>query len=123
MLNFPASEAGFCPPPPTGLNQFKLVWGLCITSVSTRGQHWRFTTLSPSVLTVALSPLQGYRDVLQTQVLDSARRQPSSGRFGAALTEDKLLHFQDEQLGQLYQLMLESSRPSGQALVHHPDPL
>lgn len=34
--------------------------------------------------------------------------------FGAELSEDKLKHFQDEQIGQLYELMLESTKPNRQ---------
>lgn len=60
------------------------------------------------------APLQGYRDTLQTQVLDAAQRRAGSVKFGVALTEEKLRHFQDEQIGQLYELMLESNRPNTQ---------
>ncbi|XP_023280679.1 succinate dehydrogenase assembly factor 3, mitochondrial [Seriola lalandi dorsalis] len=57
---------------------------------------------------------QLYKDTLQTQVLDSAGRQLSSAKFGAELSERKLSDFQEEQIGQLYELMLESTKPNRQ---------
>ncbi|TNM92688.1 hypothetical protein fugu_018090 [Takifugu bimaculatus] len=57
---------------------------------------------------------EGYRDTLQTQVLDAAQKRGGSVQFGASLTEEKLRHFQDEQVGQLYELMLEANRPNTQ---------
>lgn len=59
-------------------------------------------------------PPQNYKNTLQTQVLESAGKQHSSVRFGANLSEEKLRHFQDEQVGQLYELMLESTKPNRQ---------
>ncbi|XP_022599885.1 succinate dehydrogenase assembly factor 3, mitochondrial [Seriola dumerili] len=57
---------------------------------------------------------QLYKDTLQTQVLDSAGEQLSSAKFGAELSEGKLSDFQEEQIGQLYELMLESTKPNRQ---------
>lgn len=52
-----------------------------------------------------------YKDTLQTQVLESAA---ASVKFGANLTDRKLTDFQEEQMGQLYELMLESTKPNRQ---------
>ena len=51
---------------------------------------------------------------MQTQVLDSAGQQLSSVKFGSNLSEGKLIDFQGEQIGQLYELMLESTKPNRQ---------
>nr|Q5XIY4.1 RecName: Full=Succinate dehydrogenase assembly factor 3, mitochondrial; Short=SDH assembly factor 3; Short=SDHAF3; Flags: Precursor [Danio rerio]AAH83535.1 Zgc:92826 protein [Danio rerio] len=55
---------------------------------------------------------QNYKDTLQTQVLEAMGNKKLV--FGADLSEDKLKHFQDEQIGQLYELMLESTKPNRQ---------
>ncbi|XP_054451949.1 succinate dehydrogenase assembly factor 3, mitochondrial [Anoplopoma fimbria] len=57
---------------------------------------------------------ENYKDTLQTQVLDSAGEGYGSVKFGANLSEGKLGSFQDDQIGQLYELMLESSKSSRQ---------
>ncbi|XP_022072715.2 succinate dehydrogenase assembly factor 3, mitochondrial [Acanthochromis polyacanthus] len=57
---------------------------------------------------------QNYKDTLQTQVLESAGERLSDVKFGTNLPEGKLRDFQDEQIGQLYELMLESTKPSRQ---------
>ncbi|KAK0137091.1 Succinate dehydrogenase assembly factor 3, mitochondrial [Merluccius polli] len=51
---------------------------------------------------------------LQTQVLDSSGHLIPRSNLGAALTEEKFKDFQDEQIGQLYELMLESTKPNRQ---------
>ncbi|CAM4633930.1 unnamed protein product [Leuciscus chuanchicus] len=55
---------------------------------------------------------QNYKDTLQTQVLEAAGNKKLV--FGADLSEDKLKDFQEEQMGQLYELMLESTKPNRQ---------
>ncbi|KAF4080611.1 hypothetical protein AMELA_G00173420 [Ameiurus melas] len=55
---------------------------------------------------------EAYRDTLQTQVLEAAGRGKMA--FGADLSEQKLRDFQDDQMGQLYELMLESNKPNWQ---------
>ncbi|XP_029299699.1 succinate dehydrogenase assembly factor 3, mitochondrial isoform X1 [Cottoperca gobio] len=55
-----------------------------------------------------------YKDTLQTQVLESARGQLSSVKFGSHLPEGELGNFQGDQIGQLYELMLESTKSSRQ---------
>ncbi|KAK2829967.1 hypothetical protein Q5P01_017898 [Channa striata] len=57
---------------------------------------------------------QNYKDTLQAQVLESVGERHSSVHFGANLSEGKLSEFQDEQIGQLYELMLESTKPNRQ---------
>lgn len=51
---------------------------------------------------------------MQTQVLKLAGDQFDTIKFGADLSEGKLRDFQDEQIGQLYELMLESTKPNRQ---------
>ncbi|KPP74962.1 hypothetical protein Z043_105828 [Scleropages formosus] len=63
-----------------------------------------------------------YKDTLQAQVLESAGRGGKTAAFGAELSEEKLAHFQDEQIGQLYELMLESRKPSRQFRIQEDDP-
>lgn len=62
--------------------------------------------------------LQNYKDTMQTQVLESAGRQGGRVMFGADLPQEKLSQFQDEQIGQLYELMLESTKPNKQFDIH-----
>ncbi|XP_013874945.1 succinate dehydrogenase assembly factor 3, mitochondrial [Austrofundulus limnaeus] len=57
---------------------------------------------------------ENYKDTLQSQVLKSAGRQQNPVKFGADLSEEDLKHFQDEQIGQLYELMLESTKANKQ---------
>ncbi|XP_023119526.1 succinate dehydrogenase assembly factor 3, mitochondrial [Amphiprion ocellaris] len=57
---------------------------------------------------------ENYKDTLQTQVLESAGERLSEVKFGANLSDGKLRDFQDEQIGQLYELMLESTKPNRQ---------
>lgn len=56
--------------------------------------------------------MQNYKDTLQTQVLEAMGSKKLV--FGADLPEEKLKDFQDEQIGQLYELMLESTKPNRQ---------
>ncbi|XP_051727822.1 succinate dehydrogenase assembly factor 3, mitochondrial [Ctenopharyngodon idella] len=55
---------------------------------------------------------QNYKDTLQTQVLETMGSKKLV--FGADLPEEKLKDFQDEQIGQLYELMLESTKTNRQ---------
>ncbi|KAF3833487.1 hypothetical protein F7725_024691 [Dissostichus mawsoni] len=58
--------------------------------------------------------VESYRETLQTQVLQAAGGQLSSVKYGSPLQEDKLGNFQSDQIGQLYELMLESTKSSRQ---------
>ncbi|XP_071400022.1 succinate dehydrogenase assembly factor 3, mitochondrial [Centroberyx affinis] len=57
---------------------------------------------------------ENYKDTLQTQVLESAGERLDPVKFGANLSERELKNFQDDQIGQLYELMLESTKPNRQ---------
>ncbi|KAM9838914.1 succinate dehydrogenase assembly factor 3, mitochondrial [Aulostomus maculatus] len=57
---------------------------------------------------------ENYKYTLQAQVLESAGDRSSSIKFGANLSEGSLSDFQDEQIGQLYELLLESTKPNRQ---------
>lgn len=70
--------------------------------------------LLPVTMSVTHVSLQNYKDTLQRQALEAAGRQKNSVKFGADLSEEKLSHFQDEQIGQLYELMLESAKSNRQ---------
>ncbi|KAA0710590.1 Succinate dehydrogenase assembly factor 3, mitochondrial [Triplophysa tibetana] len=60
-----------------------------------------------------------YKDTVQTQILESVNRKKLV--FGADLSEEKLKGFQDEQIGQLYELMLESTKPNRQFNIQEED--
>uniref|UniRef100_A0AAZ3RLN4 Succinate dehydrogenase assembly factor 3 n=1 Tax=Oncorhynchus tshawytscha TaxID=74940 RepID=A0AAZ3RLN4_ONCTS len=74
----------------------------------------RNKTAAPEEVTVFMREWGNYRDTLQTQVLESARDHLKKVEFGAELSEGDLKLFQDEQVGQLYELMLESTKPNRQ---------
>ncbi|XP_028317800.1 succinate dehydrogenase assembly factor 3, mitochondrial [Gouania willdenowi] len=74
----------------------------------------RHMQASPEETRGFMAEWQNYKVTLQTQVLDSVGKQISSVKFGANLSEEKLRHFQDEHIGQLYELMLESTKPNRQ---------
>ncbi|KAI5621690.1 succinate dehydrogenase assembly factor 3, mitochondrial precursor, partial [Silurus asotus] len=72
----------------------------------------RHRSASPEQVQHFMKEWEDYRDTLQTQVLQAAGREKSV--FGADLSEQQLRDFQAEQMGQLYELMLESSKPNQQ---------
>lgn len=74
----------------------------------------RHKTAAPEEVKSFMAEWENYRDTLQTQVLQSAGQRHSSVKFGADLSEQKLSSFQEEQIGQLYELMLESTKPNRQ---------
>ncbi|KAM4724968.1 succinate dehydrogenase assembly factor 3, mitochondrial [Anableps anableps] len=78
----------------------------------------RHKSATPEEVKSFLTEWENYKDTLQAQVLQSAGRQSSTVMFGADLPEEKLGQFQDEQIGQLYELMLESTKPNKQFDIH-----
>ncbi|KAI2652655.1 succinate dehydrogenase assembly factor mitochondrial [Labeo rohita] len=72
----------------------------------------RHKTASGEEVTRFMTEWQNYKDTLQTQVLEAVGNKKLV--FGADLSEDKLKDFQEEQIGQLYELMLESTKPNRQ---------
>ncbi|KAL3044240.1 succinate dehydrogenase assembly factor 3, mitochondrial [Trematomus bernacchii] len=74
----------------------------------------RHKSASPENVTSFMVEWESYRETLQTQVLQAAGGQLSSVKFGSPLQEDKLGNFQSDQIGQLYELMLESTKSSRQ---------
>ncbi|XP_065150569.1 succinate dehydrogenase assembly factor 3, mitochondrial [Paramisgurnus dabryanus] len=60
-----------------------------------------------------------YKDTLQTQVLEAMGNKKLT--FGLDLSKEKLQDFQDEQIGQLYELMLESKKPNRQFDIQEED--
>ncbi|XP_061111846.1 succinate dehydrogenase assembly factor 3, mitochondrial [Conger conger] len=73
----------------------------------------RHKSAKPGEVTSFMIEWEGYRDTLQTQVLETASR-GGAGVYGTVLSEEKLKQFQDEQFSQLYELMLESTKPNTQ---------
>uniref|UniRef100_A0A8C6UDK8 Succinate dehydrogenase assembly factor 3 n=1 Tax=Neogobius melanostomus TaxID=47308 RepID=A0A8C6UDK8_9GOBI len=74
----------------------------------------RHKSAAPEEVTSFMAEWQNYKHTLQTQILESKGQQLSSVKFGAELAEGHLKNFQDEQIGQLYELMLESTKPNNQ---------
>ncbi|XP_077472716.1 succinate dehydrogenase assembly factor 3, mitochondrial [Stigmatopora argus] len=74
----------------------------------------RHKTASPEEAKSFMVEWEDYKDTLQSQVLESVREKNGSVKFGINMMEDKLKDFQDEQIGQLYELLLESTKPNRQ---------
>ncbi|XP_041664030.1 succinate dehydrogenase assembly factor 3, mitochondrial [Cheilinus undulatus] len=74
----------------------------------------RHKSASPEEIKSFMTEWENYKETLQSQVLESAGRGLSSVKFGAELSEKSLNDFQEEQIGQLYELMLESTKPNRQ---------
>ncbi|XP_061698044.1 succinate dehydrogenase assembly factor 3, mitochondrial [Syngnathoides biaculeatus] len=74
----------------------------------------RHKNASPEEAKSFMSEWENYKDTLQSQVLDSVRDKNGYLKFGIDMSEEKLSHFQDEQIGQLYELLLESTKPNRQ---------
>ncbi|XP_073318932.1 succinate dehydrogenase assembly factor 3, mitochondrial [Pagrus major] len=74
----------------------------------------RHKTASPEEVKSFMTEWESYKDTLQAQVLESAGERLSSVKFGTDLSDGKLNDFQGDQIGQLYELMLESTKPNRQ---------
>ncbi|XP_046874692.1 succinate dehydrogenase assembly factor 3, mitochondrial [Hypomesus transpacificus] len=74
----------------------------------------RHKMASPDEVKYFMREWENYKDTMQAQVLETAGGRVKKMEFGAELTEDKLKLFQDEQMGQLYELMRESTKPNRQ---------
>ncbi|XP_044192444.1 succinate dehydrogenase assembly factor 3, mitochondrial [Thunnus albacares] len=74
----------------------------------------RHKNASAAEVTNFMTEWENYKNTLQTQVLESVGDQSSSVKFGANLSDGKLGDFQNDQIGQLYELMLESTKPNRQ---------
>ncbi|GCB72757.1 succinate dehydrogenase assembly factor 3, mitochondrial [Scyliorhinus torazame] len=57
---------------------------------------------------------EAYADLLQEQVTQSVMSPMQSAPYGADLTANKLNNFSGEQIGQLYELMQEATKPNFQ---------
>ncbi|XP_066531467.1 succinate dehydrogenase assembly factor 3, mitochondrial isoform X3 [Hoplias malabaricus] len=80
----------------------------------------RHKSAGPEEVTIFMKEWESYRDTLQTQVLEAVGNEKLA--LGADLPEQKLRHFQDEQIGQLYELMLESTKPNRQFHIQEDSP-
>ncbi|XP_054877936.1 succinate dehydrogenase assembly factor 3, mitochondrial [Poeciliopsis prolifica] len=78
----------------------------------------RHKSAAPEEVKSFLTEWENYKNTLQAQVLESAGRQRGTVMFGADLPDETLSQFQDEQIGQLYELMLESTKPNKQFDIH-----
>ncbi|XP_062385891.1 succinate dehydrogenase assembly factor 3, mitochondrial [Sardina pilchardus] len=74
----------------------------------------RNKSAAPEEVKSFMTEWEQYRDTLQTQVLDAMSGKLEKLEFGAVLSDDRLKLFQDEQMGQLYELMLEATKPNRQ---------
>ncbi|XP_060916052.1 succinate dehydrogenase assembly factor 3, mitochondrial [Labrus mixtus] len=74
----------------------------------------RHKRASPEEVNNFMSEWENYKDTLQSQVLESAGEGLGPGKLGVELCDGKLSDFQGEQIGQLYELMLESTKPNRQ---------
>lgn len=77
-----------------------------------KDEFHRHKSASPEAAKHFMKEWENYRDTLQTQVLEAVGNKNLA--FGTDLPEQKLKDFQNEQLGQLYELMLESTKPNRQ---------
>ncbi|KAJ8336458.1 hypothetical protein SKAU_G00376780 [Synaphobranchus kaupii] len=73
----------------------------------------RNKSASPVEVKSFMTEWENYRNTLQTQVLESASGGVAES-YGAVLSDEKMKQFQEEQFGQLYELMLESTKPNPQ---------
>ncbi|XP_067865922.1 succinate dehydrogenase assembly factor 3, mitochondrial [Heterodontus francisci] len=62
---------------------------------------------------------EAYADILQAQVMEGVMHPMQKAHYGADLTENKLKDFSGEQIGQLYELMQEATKPND--LFNHED--
>ncbi|KAJ0003596.1 hypothetical protein NQD34_008694 [Periophthalmus magnuspinnatus] len=74
----------------------------------------RHKSAAPEEVRSFMTEWQNYKDTLQTQILESEGQRLGLVKFGANLSEEHLKNFQEEQIGQLYELMLESTKPNNQ---------
>lgn len=74
----------------------------------------RHKSAAPEEVQGFMTEWQNYKHTLQTQILESEGQRLGSVKFGVDLSEKQLKSFQDEQIGQLYELMLESTKPNKQ---------
>ncbi|KAI4897612.1 hypothetical protein NFI96_032145 [Prochilodus magdalenae] len=80
----------------------------------------RHKSASPDEVKLFMREWEGYKNTLQAQVLEAVEcKKPL---FGSDLSDQKLQHFQDEQIGQLYELMLESTKPNQQFQIQEDNP-
>ncbi|XP_047461962.1 succinate dehydrogenase assembly factor 3, mitochondrial [Mugil cephalus] len=79
-----------------------------------KGEFRRHISATPDEVKRFMTEWEKYKDTLQTQVLESAEGRLGSVKFGIDLSEGQLGSLQDEQIGQLYELMLESTKPNRQ---------
>ncbi|XP_048848652.1 succinate dehydrogenase assembly factor 3, mitochondrial [Brienomyrus brachyistius] len=74
----------------------------------------RHKAATPQEVTCFMREWENYKDGLQSQVLGSARTGQTVSKYGADLSAEQLSQLQDEQIGQLYELMLESTKSNRQ---------
>uniref|UniRef100_A0A8C5CXZ6 Succinate dehydrogenase assembly factor 3 n=2 Tax=Gadus morhua TaxID=8049 RepID=A0A8C5CXZ6_GADMO len=74
----------------------------------------RHKSASPKEVSAFMVEWENYKATLQTQVLDASGRVAPRSQLGTALPEAMFQDFQNEQIGQLYELMLESTKPNRQ---------
>ncbi|XP_072531939.1 succinate dehydrogenase assembly factor 3, mitochondrial [Salminus brasiliensis] len=80
----------------------------------------RHKSASPEDAKLFMKEWESYSKTLQAQVLGTVENKKLS--FGTDLPEQKLQDFQDEQIGQLYELLQESTKPNQQFHIQEDSP-
>ncbi|XP_061738604.1 succinate dehydrogenase assembly factor 3, mitochondrial [Nerophis ophidion] len=74
----------------------------------------RHKSASPQQTSNFMTEWQKYKDNLQSQILEASGSKGGSLSLGVNMSEEELSDFRQEQIGQLYELLLESTKPSSQ---------
>ncbi|XP_061838344.1 succinate dehydrogenase assembly factor 3, mitochondrial [Nerophis lumbriciformis] len=74
----------------------------------------RHKNASPQQANNFMTEWQKYKDNLQSQILDASGSKGGSLSLGVNMSEKELNDFRQEQIGQLYELLLESTKPNSQ---------
>uniref|UniRef100_A0A8C5MMK6 Succinate dehydrogenase assembly factor 3 n=1 Tax=Leptobrachium leishanense TaxID=445787 RepID=A0A8C5MMK6_9ANUR len=82
----------------------------------------RHKNVSPQEAKRFMEEWETYAALLWKQAKDERGAAGVKGRYGAALAEDKLNYFSEEQMGQLLELMNEATKPKPQFDVEESEP-
>ncbi|XP_053570059.1 succinate dehydrogenase assembly factor 3, mitochondrial [Bombina bombina] len=74
----------------------------------------RHKNVNPQEATFFMQEWEAYAAMLWSQAKEQVQHSGLKGTYGAMLTEDKLNHFQEEQIVQLHELMQEATKPKAQ---------
>ncbi|XP_066440874.1 succinate dehydrogenase assembly factor 3, mitochondrial [Eleutherodactylus coqui] len=71
----------------------------------------RHKNVGPAEAKLFMKEWEGYAAMLWDQAKQQIKHSEDKGQYGVPLTEDKLDLFNEEQLGQLHELMQEATKP------------